>query len=132
MRIEVLMLLNPFVAMPRYVWLAPFALYVVVTLRTRMLPVRLRALLVISVFGGNLLLLAGYTQAVAALDRLESARNGGYGFVDPPAPLYWEWALVGYVVAAAGLYFLLYVLKQQMMRRVTGAVEGISGGSPGA
>jgi len=120
--------------MPFLVWLAPFALYAAVILNRRALPPRRRGWLVAGALAGNILLLVGYAEALAALDRrqraefmafaercmrehLADACPAGYPIFDPPPPpLHWEWALIAYVLAAAGMYFLLYVREQRMVR----------------
>jgi hypothetical protein len=136
--------------LPFIVWMAPFALYMVVFLRRQVPSAGRRALLVTVAFAGNILLLVGYALALSSLDRLQRARfmeyadrcmrehlaeacPSGYPIFDPPPPpLHWEWAMVCYVFAAAGLYFLLHVIEQRMVRREAKADQGSTLDAPGA
>jgi hypothetical protein len=88
-----------------------------------------------SALTGNLLLLRGYGWALAALDWLQhdhlsneaepclrdhpDACPNPYSLISDleRPPLHWEWVLVGYVLATAGLYFLIYVIEQHLARR---------------
>lgn len=120
--------------LPYLVWLVPFALYVALILCRQAPNLYWRGLLIIGALGANILLLRGYARTLVALDRLQQTNAGRcmrehqaeacpnpYTLSEAsPAPLYWEWAVVVYVLAAAGLYFLLYVLEQRMARRQAG------------
>ncbi|MBV9884137.1 MAG: hypothetical protein JO276_14095 [Sphingomonadaceae bacterium] len=117
------------------VWLVPLIIYVTVLLVRSRVSVRQRGLLITAAVWGNILLLIFYAQALAALDRLQRARAlaeaerctrehlseacpVGYGIWDPPPPpLHWEWVVVAYVFAMAGLYVLLHMSEQRLARR---------------
>jgi hypothetical protein len=115
-------------------WLAPFAIFALVIVRRRTLTTERRTLIILASLAGNILLLFLYAQALAALDRLERANfmafadrcmrehladacPAGFPIWDPPQPpLHWEWAVVGWVLASAGLYFLLHLLALRLER----------------
>jgi len=132
--------------LPYFVWWAPLALYVGVILCRAVPNLYWRGLLIMAALAGNILLLRGYTEALAALDRLQRWEAGRCWREHPaeacpnpyplsessPLPNHWEWAQVAYVLAAAGLYFLLYVVEQRMARREADAVERLGGDPPGA
>jgi hypothetical protein len=116
-------------------WLAPLALYAFTVLRRQKLPERPRGRLVLAALAGNILLLVGYARLTAALDDRERARIVAEGerclrehlaevcqtgpmITDPPTPpFHWEWALAAYAASCLGLYLLLHLLEQRMVRR---------------
>jgi hypothetical protein len=131
--------------LPHLVWLAPFALYLAATLCRGVPTLYWRLLLILIGLGGNILLLAGYDWALAALDRLQQGDAGRclrehlaeacpnpYGLSEEAsAPLHWEWAMVAYVLAVAGLYFVLHVAAQRMARRAARTGDWAEGDAPG-
>jgi len=134
--------------LPYLLWLAPFAFYAVAVLRRQKLPERPRGRLVLAAFAGNVLLLVGYAKLLTALDAWERARIIAEGercvrerlaeacpmglIIDPPPPPYhWEWAFAVYAVTSLGLYLLLYLLEQRMVRREDSVVEQLDRDEPG-
>ena len=122
--------------LPYFIWWVPLVLYVGVILCRSVPNLYWRGLLIMAALGANILLLRGYTEALAGLDRLQRFQAGRcwrehppeacpnpYPLsVAPPLPHHWQWAQVAYVLAAAGLYFLLHVLLQYFVRREAASV----------